>query len=576
MKKLLSLMMLLVAIVTGAKAQDLSTYGWIKDSNFGDYIKAWTDEGVTLSSSATSWGGNSTVEGFENNIHYIALSSNASALDANYFGVASGNVISKISFFIATNESSAGTYNYPVVLIGWDTTDPGNTEAITLKTTFTINGAKKAPEWVDVDLSDYNLKSVRIYRKLAAAAAGTSSDLGNGKTNNVYGVKVYLVDESAVKHTVTYDLGAGEGTAPTQGDVAEAGTFTVKAAPADLVAPEGKEFKCWNDGTANYNAGATYTMGTSNVTLTAVYQKERDQKVVYSLVDGIGSAEVEAADATVNEGESLVLSNTAGRIKITASEGETFKAGDIITFTGTVGNQAKYFGVKYGATTSVSTDLRKSEAGDGTVSGTLTLSADASVIYIGRSDGTTTTLTNLVISRAVPSENIAFTDVTTYVTENAIDFAEVTDVAAYVVTGVNTTTNKVITKKVGAVPAGTALLIKGDGAEEVNVPIVESAEDPAANLFLISDGNVQGGDNIFAYSKTNKKFMKVATTVTVPAGKCYLQIDGVTNALDIDFEQATAVEAIAEANAEAAAPVKVIKNGKLYIGNFNVAGQQVK
>ena len=576
MKKLLSLMMLLVAIVTGAKAQDLSTYGWIKDSNFGDYIKAWTDEGVTLSSSATSWGGNSTVEGFENNIHYIALNSNASALDANYFGVASGNVISKISFFIATNESSAGTYNYPVVLIGWDTTDPGNTEAITLKTTFTINGAKKAPEWVDVDLSDYNLKSVRIYRKLAAAAAGTSSDLGNGKTNNVYGVKVYLVDESAVKHTVTYDLGAGEGTAPTQGDVAEAGTFTVKAAPADLVAPEGKEFKCWNDGTANYNAGATYTMGTSNVTLTAVYQKERDQKVVYSLVDGIGSAEVEAADATVNEGESLVLSNTAGRIKITASEGETFKAGDIITFTGTVGNQAKYFGVKYGATTSVSTDLRKSEAGDGTVSGTLTLSADASVIYIGRSDGTTTTLTNLVISRAVPSENIAFTDVTTYVTENAIDFAEVTDVAAYVVTGVNTTTNKVITKKVGAVPAGTALLIKGDGAEEVNVPIVESAEDPAANLFLISDGNVQGGDNIFAYSKTNKKFMKVATTVTVPAGKCYLQIDGVTNALDIDFEQATAVEAIAEANAEAAAPVKVIKNGKLYIGNFNVAGQQVK
>ena len=586
MKKLLSILMLLVAIVTGAKAQDLSTYGWIKDSNFEDYIKAWTDEGVTLSSSATSWGGNSTVEGFENNIHYIALGSNASALDANYFGVASGNVISKISFFIATNESSAGTYNYPVVLIGWDTTDPGNTEAITLKTTFTINGAKKAPEWVDVDLSDYNLKSVRIYRKLSKTAAGTSSDLGNGKTNNVYGVKVYLVDEGAVKHTVTYSLGAGEGTAPTQGDVAEAGTFTVKAAPADLVAPEGKEFKCWNDGTSNYNAGATYTMGTSDVTLTAVYQKEREKKIIYSLVNGIGSAEVTAATATVNDGESLVLSDTNGRIMITAAAGETFKAGDIITFTGGVGSAAdkpKPFGVKYGSTTSVSSSLSYSdditvEDGSKTVSGTITLSEDSEILYIARLGGTTTTLTDLVISRPIPSENIAFTDVTTYVTENPIDFSEVTEVAAYVVTGVNTTTNKVITEKVGAVPAGTALLIKGDGAEEVNVPIVASADAPAANLFQVSDGSVTGADNIFAYSKSALKFKKVASTVTIPAGKCYLQIDGVSgDALDLDFEgEATAVEAIAEANAEAAAPVKVIKNGKLYIGNFNVAGQQVK
>ena len=41
--------------------------------------------------------------------------------------------------------------------------------------------------------------------------------------------------------------------------------------------------------------------------------------------------------------------------------------------------------------------------------------------------------------------------------------------------------------------------------------------------------------------------------------------------------QGTAVEAVAEAKAEAAPKVvKVIKNGKLYIGNYNVAGQQVK
>ena len=97
-------------------------------------------------------------------------------------------------------------------------------------------------------------------------------------------------------------------------------------------------------------------------------------------------------------------------------------------------------------------------------------------------------------------------------------------------------------------------------------------------MFQVSDGTVVGGDNIFAYSKSAKKFSKVKNTVTIPEGKCYLQIEGVTvDALSLDFEgEATAVEAIAEAAEANVAPVKVIKNGKLYIGNYNIAGQQVK
>ena len=38
----------------------------------------------------------------------------------------------------------------------------------------------------------------------------------------------------------------------------------------------------------------------------------------------------------------------------------------------------------------------------------------------------------------------------------------------------------------------------------------------------------------------------------------------------------TAVQGVAEAKAEVAAPVKVVKNGQVFIGNFNVAGAQVK
>ncbi|MBQ9236530.1 MAG: hypothetical protein IJ183_01255 [Prevotella sp.] len=585
MKKLLTLLTLLVAIVTGAWAgttPDYESYDWASSEEIAAALGE--HEGVTVT--VVTSGSDGNVSGHYYKALNSAIDGSATGL-GTYLSISSAKQIEKVEVFYCPNGTQAT--NLAWAAWGKDVT-PSAEVGTNYGTTTGVTSSKSWDNatWEEIDLSSIEAYTIFISRqgKKLTNNSKTISNFGGNQTVNLLGFRVYLVDEGAVKHTVTYSLGEGTGTAPTQGDVAEAGTFTVKAAPNDLVAPNGKEFKCWNDGTSNYNAGATYTMGTSDVTLTAVYQKEREKKIIYSLVNGIGSAEVTATTATVNDGESLVLSDTNGRIMITAADGETFKAGDIITFTGGVGSAAdkpKPFGVKYGSTTSVSSSLSYSDDitvadGSKTVSGTITLSEDSEILYIARLGGTTTTLTDLVISRPIPSENIAFTDVTTYVTENAIDFSEVTEVAAYVVTEVNTTTNKVITEKVGAVPAGTALLIKGDGAEEVNVPIVASAEAPATNLFQVSDGTVVGGDNIFAYSKSAKKFSKVKNTVTIPEGKCYLQIEGVTvDALSLDFEgEATAVEAIAEAAEANVAPVKVIKNGKLYIGNYNIAGQQVK
>ena len=211
----------------------------------------------------------------------------------------------------------------------------------------------------------------------------------------------------------------------------------------------------------------------------------------------------------------------------------------------------------YDAQLNVTTDEIAVAAGDVTIAGT------GALIYsiITFTPATTETIT-------IPADEVA-----TYVTQNALDFSSQNGAfKAYTVTAVSNTS--ATTAEVTVVPAGTALLLKGaEGSYDVE--IATSAE-PVTNLLKASNGTVTGGDDIFAYSKTNKKFMKVATTVTIPAGKAYLQADLQTESLDIDFEQATAVESVAEANAEAVAPVKVIKNGKLYIGNFNVAGQQVK
>ena len=86
---------------------------------------------------------------------------------------------------------------------------------------------------------------------------------------------------------------------------------------------------------------------------------------------------------------------------------------------------------------------------------------------------------------------------------------------------------------------------------------------------------------LLTYDADNYGLYKLNSTgVTMPAGRAYLEIDASSNnpaSLDMQFDEATAISNVdANDNVKTVAPVKVIKNGKLYIGNYNVAGQLVK
>ena len=137
-----------------------------------------------------------------------------------------------------------------------------------------------------------------------------------------------------------------------------------------------------------------------------------------------------------------------------------------------------------------------------------------------------------------------------------------------------------------------SLSIAGTGTLKVYVRTgSNSATD--RNLILSQGGStlynkvVQESDAIVvemesAISETNPTGeTKVYPVISVPVTAGTVSIEYPVNSLNFYcFEfvpQGTAVEAVAEAKAEAAPKVvKVIKNGKLYIGNYNVAGQQVK
>ncbi len=114
------------------------------------------------------------------------------------------------------------------------------------------------------------------------------------------------------------------------------------------------------------------------------------------------------------------------------------------------------------------------------------------------------------------------------------------------------------------------------GAKYANILVYSADKTQIANLtnsaagaLTVTDGHEEAGDpKTFSY------------TLEADYDALYFGRGGNTNIfvmnLVIEREGTTAVEAIAENAPAVAKAVKVMKNGKLYIGNYNVVGQQVK
>ncbi len=114
-------------------------------------------------------------------------------------------------------------------------------------------------------------------------------------------------ESNAVTHTVTYRTNGGSSSAPVQSPVAEGNTFTIKSYSGTK---DGYVFSGWSDGNDIYNAGSRYTMGSSNVILTAVWEKA----VVYHQIsyDVNGGSEPAPTKISVIEGGTFTISSYSG------------------------------------------------------------------------------------------------------------------------------------------------------------------------------------------------------------------------------------------------------------------------
>ena len=114
------------------------------------------------------------------------------------------------------------------------------------------------------------------------------------------------------------------------------------------------------------------------------------------------------------------------------------------------------------------------------------------------------------------------------------------------------------------IPAGTAVVIGGTYYNKVSAT---ATADTDGNVLLGSNGDVTGGEGIYALAKKNDVvgFYPVASTVTIPAGKAYLVYTGAgVKGFTFNFDDdATGIKDLND-----------LKDSKDII--FNLAGQRIQ
>lgn len=164
----------------------------------------------------------------------------------------------------------------------------------------------------------------------AAGASYTAS------TNNIILTTVW---EKIIVATITYNLDGGIGTIPTQPNLAVGAKFEV--ASGGGVTRAGFAFAGWLDGTTSYLSGATYTVGATNITLTAAWNAIVLRPITYALGGGSGTipkqdpaatgSEIEIASASsLSRNGFTFISWSDGKSKIAPSSIYIVPAGKVV------------------------------------------------------------------------------------------------------------------------------------------------------------------------------------------------------------------------------------------------------
>ena len=169
--------------------------------------------------------------------------------------------------------------------------------------------------------------------------------------SNVLSSQTFTASFAIDTHTVRYVDSIGTETLPGIVTLNYGDTFTTEAAPTRL----GYTFNGWNDGTNTFNGGSTYTVGNSNVVLTAQWTH-----ITYSITynSNTGNDGTTPTDSTnYYYGDTSTVQSNSGMGKngytfvrwttISDGTGITYNPGDSVTITGSITLYANWTGITY-------------------------------------------------------------------------------------------------------------------------------------------------------------------------------------------------------------------------------------
>ncbi len=137
----------------------------------------------------------------------------------------------------------------------------------------------------------------------SANSDGTGTSYGDGESVTIFSNLPMYAKWTAISYTVTYNTNGATGSAPTQANRTIGQTFTVAAATG--LTRTGFTFGGWSDGTTTFQPNATFTVGSSNVTLIAQWNVDTNT-ITYSANNGTGSA-ARTTDSYIYGSAALVL-----------------------------------------------------------------------------------------------------------------------------------------------------------------------------------------------------------------------------------------------------------------------------
>lgn len=193
---------------------------------------------------------------------------------------------------------------------------------------------------------------------------------------------------------------------------------------------------------------------------------------------------------------------------------------------------------------------------------------NSSTPAIGPYNNTTSYPIASLYKKVVPAA-ISSVGWTTFVSVFPLDFTDYTDANAYMVTGASGS-SLTLSPVTGTVPAETPLLLSGDNNETVYIPAVANSEtNVSANKLKKGTGaSINEATKYVLVARDSKAVFAPtdANAATVPVGKAYLDLEGVSLARGfvLDDSETTGIQNI---NSES----KGFFNGEFY----NLSGQRV-